>query len=117
MEELLKDYPVLLRKVSVGGGRGVFAKRFIKSGEKCFQSAPACMSVHRKHYPLFCLNCCKFSEDVDQQLRYRCELCKTAYYCSEQCKKSDYHLHFVHCEFLQAVEKDKKIEKRGNQLG
>jgi SET and MYND domain-containing protein len=116
MEELLQGFPVALKQVLVGGGRGVFAKRAVKSGEIILRSAPAGVSVHRKHYPLLCLSCLKFSEDIDQIFPHGCEACQTVYYCSEQCKKNDYPLHFAHCELLHSVEVDKDLKKEETSL-
>ena len=58
-----------------------------------------------------CFCCKKFHEDTDMVLPFKCELCKTTYYCSKECMTKDLLYHAPHCHLLPIIDKDKHLKK------
>lgn len=115
MEDLTTSYSVALGKDKYGG-RGLFAEREFSFGEIVFKSSAAACTLHRKHYPLFCMNCYAFSEDVSLPMPVCCSKCKTTYYCSESCAREDLPVHHAHCSLLPLIEADQNLKKEETSL-
>ena len=76
MEALLQPYPVDLSSSSpaagAAAGRSLVATAAIAKGSLILRSAPAAATAHRKHLPLLCLHCLRFSQHPHEPLPVRC---------------------------------------------
>ena len=115
MEDLTTSYGVALGKDKYGG-RGLFAERDFSFGEIVFKSSAAACTLHRKHYPLFCMNCHAFSENLSLPMPVSCSKCETTYYCSESCAREDLPIHHAHCNLLPVIEADQNLKKEETSL-
>jgi len=108
-EELVKDFPIVIKYIDEQKGKGVFAKQDIEEGDVIIKESPivACQYSYNKVYFPACSHCLKSMETPNEMLqrlanldtkpklfntneeeipKIYCPHCETEFYCSEECR-------------------------------
>lgn len=84
-------------------GRGVVAKRKLRPGEVAWQADAWCAVVSDNFIASVCATCFRIPSEEDGDMKFKCEACGIAYYCSEKCKEESSALHKLECQCARQI--------------